>query len=350
MNRLSLLLPIIVYFIAAWLLPPLWAAAVAIGISVVQAIVERAKTKHWNRSYLVDILLVAFFGVVEHFTADFSEHVMWIVLPVTLSVLLFLSLYSRFDFITQMSGGLLDGILTNPYAAYSLRRSERRMIAWCFFAAAFGVIAVLYPQSAITQWIDSWLLITILLGYFATEIIVGRVNRMKYKNSEWVPLVSEDGKVVGASPRELVHNGSHWLHPVVHLHVFHDGKLLLQLRPKTKKIQPSRWDTAVGGHISSREKIEDALKREVREEIGLRDFTAKLVTRYVWRCEAENEFVFSFVTENGGPFEPENKGEVDELRFWSKTEIVESLEKNIFTPNLEYELKTWLLSSKGFSN
>ncbi len=350
MRIISLLLPIVIYFVVSWYLSPLWASVIAGGISLAQMLFVRFVMKRWSWSYLVDVALVVVLGVVEWLTEDFSQRIMWIMLPLLVVLFLVLSLTTRFDFLKVLSGGLLNGVLTNPYANYALRRSEKRMIAWCLFAALFGVVAAVNPESEIAAWVDSWLLLTILLGYFATEIIVGRLNRKRYKNSEWVPLMTEDGKVIGSSPRELVHNGSHWLHPVVHLHVFCGGKLLLQLRPKTKKIQPSRWDTAVGGHITDQEKIEEALKREVWEEIGLHDFTAKLVMRYVWKCEVEHEFVFSFVTESNGPFETKNKGEVDELRLWSKKQIETSLGKNIFTPNLEYELRTWLLNSEWFEN
>ncbi|MCQ2228679.1 MAG: NUDIX domain-containing protein [Bacteroidales bacterium] len=166
---------------------------------------------------------------------------------------------------------------------------------------------------------------------------------MKYKNAEWVPLVDEEGNVKGHCPRPLVHNGSLWLHPVVHLHVINDGKLLLQLRPKTKKIQPGKWDTAVGGHIDAGESLEAALKREVWEEIGLSNFNARLMTRYVWQCPVEHEYVFSFVTSSMGPFVTKNVGEVDELKFWSSEEIRSCLGKDVFTPNLEKELVDWIL-------
>ncbi|HDR51572.1 MAG TPA: hypothetical protein ENN90_08125, partial [Mariniphaga anaerophila] len=74
---------------------------------------------------------------------------------------------------------------------------------------------------------------------------------MKESFEEWVPLVDETGLVTGRVTRSAVHNGSKLLHPVVHMHVLKpDKSLLLQKRPETKLIQPGKWDTAVGGHIS----------------------------------------------------------------------------------------------------
>jgi hypothetical protein len=39
-----------------------------------------------------------------------------------------------------------------------------------------------------------------------------------------------------------------------------------------------------------------------------------------------------------------NAGEVDELRFWSKQELIDNLENGAFTPNLVHELKTSILA------
>lgn len=73
---------------------------------------------------------------------------------------------------------------------------------------------------------------------------------MKDNALEMLPLVDERGNVIGKATRGECHNGSHLLHPVVHLHVFNlQGKLYLQHRPAWKDVQPNRWDTAVGGHI-----------------------------------------------------------------------------------------------------
>ena len=52
-------------------------------------------------------------------------------------------------------------------------------------------------------------------------------------------------------------------------------------RPVNKLVQPGKWDTSVGGHISFGEDLETALHREAFEEIGLKDFTAKFIGKYL---------------------------------------------------------------------
>ena len=87
------------------------------------------------------------------------------------------------------------------------------------------------------------------------------------KNEEF-PIVDEMGNILGAITRGHAHDGCKILHPVVHLHVFNSkGELYLQHRPAWKDIQPDKWDTACGGHVDLGESVNQALHREVREEV-----------------------------------------------------------------------------------
>lgn len=154
---------------------------------------------------------------------------------------------------------------------------------------------------------------------------------------EWFPLVNEEGETIGKATRRECHSGSKWLHPVVHLHIFNvAGDLYLQKRSMTKDIQPGKWDTAVGGHIDYGETVEEALCREVREELGITDFKPDFLMRYVFESKVEKELVNTYGTIYEGPFSPDPE-EIEEGRFWSAEEIKAHLGKGVFTPNFESE-------------
>lgn len=60
-----------------------------------------------------------------------------------------------------------------------------------------------------------------------------------------------------------------------------DGSyVLLQKRLMTKKSFPGYWDTSAGGNIDYGESYEQAAKRELAEEIGLRDVTLIPVLKF----------------------------------------------------------------------
>ena len=138
-------------------------------------------------------------------------------------------------------------------------------------------------SKAAWAFISGGLLYIFFAIFFVFQWYKMRKKKKELANEEWLPLVDEEGRVTGKAPRTLVHNGSKLLHPVVHLHVVNLQRcILLQKRPASKDIQPGKWDTAVGGHISAGETLETALKRETAEEIGLLDFSARFVRNYHW--------------------------------------------------------------------
>lgn len=206
----------------------------------------------------------------------------------------------------------------------------------------FHILLVLYSAEYMSD--EAWAFISgglfyIFFGlWFAGIWIFTRLKNRKYRNEEWLPVVNPEGKITGTAPRSICHDGkSKLLHPVVHLHIINkEGKIFLQKRSDSKDIQPGKWDTSVGGHIAPGETIEEALKREVREETGLTAFNAAFIKNYVWESEREKELVFSFIC-----FSDEapqvDMVEAVEGRFWSQAEIEQNLGKGIFTQNFENE-------------
>lgn len=157
---------------------------------------------------------------------------------------------------------------------------------------------------------------------------------------EMLPVLDEEGNVTGKATRSLCHSGSRILHPVVHLHIIKSDRsgLLLQKRALTKLIQPGKWDTSVGGHVSFGEDIPEALRREASEEASLTSFNPLSLTSYKFESDIEREFINCFACIAPIDYVPvAEKGEADSLRFWSWQEIEEALGKDIFTPNFEQE-------------
>ncbi|MBO4955432.1 MAG: NUDIX domain-containing protein [Muribaculaceae bacterium] len=160
---------------------------------------------------------------------------------------------------------------------------------------------------------------------------------------ELLPIVDEQGNILGSAPRSECH-ARRLLHPVVHLHLVDaQGNILLQKRSETKLIQPGKWDTSVGGHVDFGELISVALRREASEEIGLDVVDAVPIACYVWDCPAERELVYTHISRAPRGYTPRlEKGEADDLQFWSIKSIEPRLADAVFTPNFVYEFTHFL--------
>lgn len=78
--------------------------------------------------------------------------------------------------------------------------------------------------------------------------------------------------------------------PVVNAIIMKDGKVLLGRRNPEAKYYPHYW-TFPGGKVDPGERLEDALKREVREETGLEIGVVRLI-RYEEGFHDDHHHIF----------------------------------------------------------
>ena len=155
--------------------------------------------------------------------------------------------------------------------------------------------------------------------------------------SEWFPIVESSGLVIGRSSRQYCHGGTKPLHPVVHIHIIDRmSRIYLQKRSMRKDIQPGKWDTAVGGHVSYGETILEAVHREAEEELKFTDFNPIYLQTYEFESAVEREMANVFAAVGTYELSPD-LDEVDEGRWWELADIDASIGKGVFTPNFESE-------------
>ena len=158
-------------------------------------------------------------------------------------------------------------------------------------------------------------------------------------DTEFFPVVELNGLVYARSAREYCHSGAKPLHPVVHLHVIDRfSRIYLQKRPMSKKIQPGKWDTAVGGHVSYGEQLLEALYREAYEELRFHEFNPIHILTYEFESEVEKELVNVYAAVGNFTLSPDPE-ELDGGRWWELQEIDDAIGKGILTPNFESEFK-----------
>jgi 16S rRNA (adenine1518-N6/adenine1519-N6)-dimethyltransferase len=164
--------------------------------------------------------------------------------------------------------------------------------------------------------------------------------------SEIFDVVDEDDNVIGEAPRKECHTNNKLIHRAVHIFVFNSkGELLLEKRTMNRDLYPGRW-IDVAGHLNLGEMYEDAAKRELKEEIGIKA-ELKHICDIKKRIEQESENIRLFTCKHNGPFKI-NKDEMELVKFftidWIKKEVKNNPDS--FTPGTVFCLKKFLEITK----
>lgn len=347
MNRTELLKKLLPGFIPLFVfiaVDEIWGTKIgliaALVIGVVELIWIGIREKRFEKFVLFDtLLLVVLGGVSILLDNDIFFKLKPGLVELILCAILAVSAFSRVNIIGLMTQRYMKDMEMNEQMLAQMRNSMRLM----FFVFMGHTALVFYSAFYMSK--EAWIFISgglfyILFGVvFLVEFWKQKRKQKVVINEEWLPIVDEEGKIIGKAPRSQCHKGEKLLHPVVHLHVFNKSKaIFMQKRPMDKLVQPGKWDTAVGGHISFGENLEESLRREAWEEIGLKEFSAKLFQTYKWESEIETELVYLFVTYDYKGINI-HSDEVEEGRFWTKNQIDKNLGKGVFTPNFEHEYK-----------
>jgi isopentenyldiphosphate isomerase/intracellular septation protein A len=338
------LIPLLIFILADEIWGTMVGLYVALGFGVAEFLFYYIKDRIIDRFILLDTLLLVALGAISIvFENDLFFKVKPALIEAILLAVIAFSLWGPKNILMAMSERYMGEIRLDPMQEKSMRNN---MVA-VFRITVLHIVLVLYSAFYMSK--EAWFFISgglyyIFFGlFFAFMVLKNRLMNRRYKNEEWFPIVTSDGKITGKAPRSVCHDGkSFLLHPVVHLHIFNkSGKLYLQKRSLKKDTQPGKWDTSVGGHISPGETISEALIRETREELGLTGLFPQFLGSYVWESSNERELVNSFTTVTE-KIPAIDRDEIDEGRFWSLQEIRNNLGKGIFSPNFEHEFNILL--------
>ena len=349
MNRTELLKKLLPGFIPLFVfiaVDEIWGTRAGLVAALVTGLAEMAwiwiKEKRFDRFVMLDTGLLVLLGSVSIILDnDIFFKLKPGLVELILCAVLAVSAFSKLNIIGLMTQRYMKDLELNEQQMLQFRRTMKLM----FFVFLIHTILVFYSAFYLPN--EAWAFISGGLFYILFALVFGyefikqklklRKQVVAMTKEEWLPLVNDQGGIVGKAPRSACHSGEKLLHPVVHLHVFNNQKhIYLQKRPMNKLVQPGKWDTAIGGHIAVGENLETALKREAWEEIGLTNFSAKLVKTYRWDSEIESELVYVFVTHDFKTIHL-HSDEVEEGRFWTPKQIELNIGQGFFTSNFEHE-------------
>ncbi len=342
------MLPLILFVVVELMWGTTAGLAAALALGVVQLL------WFWFREQRIDKFVLADIGfliVLGGLALLFDNALLFKLKPVFIGAAILLligySAFSDHNLVMLMSQRYFKGFIAGPFESW-LMQQMLKVFFWLMAAHTFITLA-----SAL--WLPhAWWAAISGPGFYVVVVLMlliswlkNRQRKEKWSRKEWLPIVDEEGKVQGHAPRSVVHSGkTNWLHPVVHLQVITPDGLWLQKRPGHKTVQPGKWDTAVGGHVSKGEDIQTALRKEAMEEIGIKPDNAIFLGRYLWRSEIERELVFVFALWHDNVIIP-NFNELDGGKAWAFSDLEAAREKNMLTPNFEEEYRRYGNILKG---
>ena len=353
-SLLSGFFPLLVFIIADELFDLIFSLLIALGVSFLQLLLIYIREKRLDKFVIMDSVLIMSLGAISY---AFNSPIFILIKPAIIESvfisLIAVTLFTGNPVLINMSRRYLGGMQLDKHQVHLMRKMLKGLFWLILIHVSLIIASAVYvgdPESnGYLERKELWAFISggllyILLGIsFAYQYIRGKIKQAKflqqYKDDEWFDIVTPQGKPVGKAPRSLCHGNPNLLHPVIHVHVFNsNGDLWLQKRAQNKVIQPGLWDTSVGGHVMHQESIEQALQREIQEELGIVRLPHEPLFRYVMKNNIESELVYTFRGIHNGPFQyPQN--EIEMARFWPIDEIKENLNKGIFTPNFEQEFE-----------
>ena len=132
-------------------------------------------------------------------------------------------------------------------------------------------------------------------------------------------------------------------HSSIHLIIINKDKtkVLLQKRSSNKDLYPNMWDISVGGHIMSKESDKEAVKRELREELGIEFTNIEFIKKY--KEELNNNGIDSkeivslfimYLDDKERKFKLQ-KEEVSDIKWFTKIEIEKLIKDRKIIPHIE---------------
>ena len=113
---------------------------------------------------------------------------------------------------------------------------------------------------------------------------------------ELVDIVDENNKLTGqVEDRWVAYNKGLWRRTVSCWIMNEKGEVLLQKRTPNKKRNPNKW-AKTGGQVDSGESVEDAIYREVKEELGIEIPKEQIKVIDIHKSNEQNRrFAYNFI-------------------------------------------------------
>lgn len=179
----------------------------------------------------------------------------------------------------------------------------------------------------------------ILFFIVAHEIIRVSMIRIKLFKEIWLPIVNENGHVIGSvQEMESINSDQNFLHPVIRVFLINDGKVFLQKHTNTDSLQPQIWDVALSNHVRMNETVEQCIERTSLDNYGISDIKPLFLSKHIRCTKEENQFVYLFLICKMD-IQSINTTRIENVKWWTISQIQENIGSGIFSSSFESEFE-----------
>lgn len=149
--------------------------------------------------------------------------------------------------------------------------------------------------------------------------------------NELFDVVDENDNVIGKATRGQVHRNPGLIHRSVAIAVFNSkGELFVHQRSAFKDTDPLLWIISCSGHVERGDTYEVSARRELEEELGIKEVSLEFVTKFLYRSPVETEMAVLYKTVWDGGILLQSE-EIKEGRFFTQKLLAGALSKGEIT-------------------
>ncbi len=150
--------------------------------------------------------------------------------------------------------------------------------------------------------------------------------------AESIVIVDRENRIIGTVARRIMRQ-QRLIHRASYILVFNvKEELFVQKRTATKDIYPGYWDLAAGGVVLAGESYEEAARRELAEELGIKGRRLRCLFDQYYEDADNKVWGRIFTCTHNGPFTLQRE-EIDDGCFMSLKDIATLQQTEPITPD-----------------
>ena len=201
-----------------------------------------------------------------------------------------------------------------------------------------------------TSGLIRFLFLKINISFIYIIVIYEYIRVFIIKSEKWLPIVSENGNVVGKVAHKVsISSEKQFLHPVVRIVLIYRNLLYLSKRSSSNKVEPGKLDFPLESLVEYGQDLDETVNQILREKVGFSNLSAKFLFKHICKNSSMHGLIYLHTVQIPS-FQQAEAIKFKGGKWWTQKHIEENLNKEVFSKyfEMEYELlqNTILLANR----